>query len=106
MSESPSAKSIAIIAYITFIGTLIAYFMNREPKHTFATKHIQNMFGLLLVLFCAQVAYRYMNPIIGDTLWIAAFIAWAFSLVTAIIGKKPSIPFLSNKFEEWFQFLK
>lgn len=106
MSDSPSDKSIAIIAYITFIGTIIAYFLNREPKHPFATKHIQNMFGLLIILFCAQVAYNYMNPILGDVLWIASFGAWAFSLVTAIIGKEPAIPFFSQKFQEWFQFLK
>ena len=106
MSQPSEAKNIAIIAYITFIGTLIAYFMNREKKFEFATKHIQNMFGLLIVLFSAQVAYRYMNPIIGDVLWLAAFVGWAYSLVMAIMGREPSIPFFSKKFQEWFLFLK
>lgn len=107
MSEtSKEAKNIAIVAYITFIGTLIAYFMNREKRFDFATAHIQNMFGLLIILFCAQVAYRYMNPYVGDVLWIAAFIGWAFSLVTAITGREPAIPFFSKKFQEWFLFLK
>ena len=106
MNESPSPKTIAIIAYITFIGTLIAYFMNREERHEFATKHIQNMFGLLILLFCSQVAYRYMGILLGDVLWYTSFAAWAFSLVTALLGQEPAIPFFSKKFQEWFLFLK
>lgn len=106
MSQHPEGKNIAVIAYITFIGTLIAFFMNREERHSFATAHIQNMFGLLLLLFSAQVAYRWIHPLSGDILWGVAFAGWAFSLVTAILGKPPSIPYLSKKFEEWFLFLK
>ena len=92
MNESPSPKAIAIIAYITFIGTLIAYFMNREERHEFASKHIQNMFGLLILLLCSQVAYKYMGLLLGDILWYSSFAGWAFSLVTAIMEQEPSIP--------------
>ncbi len=33
-------KTIAIIAYLTFIGTIIAYFMNSENRNQFASFHI------------------------------------------------------------------
>ena len=41
--STPPGKNKAIIAYITFIGMLIAISMNRDEKHEFATWHIKNM---------------------------------------------------------------
>ena len=103
----PAGKSKAIIAYITFIGMLIAYFMNREDKHEFATWHIKNMFGLVLWLIIAQVSHKYVNEWLGDILWFTSFIAWLFCLIMAIANanKKKGIPFLSEKFQTWFTFL-
>ena len=59
----PKGYTAAIVAYITFIGLLIAYFINKEDKHPFATWHIKNMFGLVIVLFISQVMQGYYkNP--------------------------------------------
>ena len=51
--RNPSGKTKAIIAYLTFVGLLIAYFMNKDDRHEFATWHIKNMFGLVILLFIA-----------------------------------------------------
>lgn len=105
MSVTPPGKNMAVISYITFVGMIIAYFMNREDKHEFATWHIKNMFGLLLLLLIAQVSHAYVDSLVGDIFWWAAFIGWIFSLVMAVLNKKSAIPFLSEKFQTWFQFL-
>ena len=39
-------KNIAIIAYITIIGLIIAYVMNNDKKDAFATYHIKQSLGL------------------------------------------------------------
>ncbi len=105
MTNPPAGKSTAIIAYLTFVGLLIAYFMNRDEKHPFATWHIKNMFGLLLLLIIAQVTQAYINLQVGEILWLLAFVLWIFSLLMAILGKKKAIPSISEKFQEWFTFL-
>ena len=103
--ENPSAKTKAIIAYITFVGFFIAYFMNRDHKHEFATWHIKNMFGLLMFLLVAQVTQAYVNLQFGEILWLLSFGLWVFSLVMAISNKQLGIPILSKKFQQWFTFL-
>lgn len=104
MSASPPGKSIGIIAYLTFIGTIAAYYMNREPRHAFATWHIKNMFGLLIILFVSIIAQNYY-VLASDILWWTAFAGWLLSLFMAALGKKQAIPFLSEKFQQWFTFL-
>jgi len=103
--DNLSAKTKAIIAYLTFVGTLIAFFVNKDKRHEFATWHIKNMFGLLLLLVISQVTQAYIHLFIGEILWILAFFLWALSLVMAILNKKQAIPYFSEKFQEWFTFL-
>ena len=103
--ENLSAKTKAIIAYLTFIGTLIAFFINKDQKHEFTTWHIKNMFGLLILLIISQVTQAYIDLFTGEILWLLAFFLWAFSLIMAISNKKMAIPYFSDKFQEWFTFL-
>ena len=44
-------KTMAIISYITFIGTLIAFIMNQNKKNSFASFHIRQAIGLLILAF-------------------------------------------------------
>ncbi|UAB80761.1 hypothetical protein INR76_11665 [Marixanthomonas sp. SCSIO 43207] len=103
--ENLSAKTKAIIAYMTFVGTLIAFFINKDNKHEFTTWHIKNMFGLLLLLIISQVTQAYVDLLFGEILWLIAFVLWVFSLIMAILNKKQAIPYFSDKFQEWFTFL-
>lgn len=103
--ENLSAKTKAIIAYMTFVGTLIAFFINKDNKHEFTTWHIKNMFGLLLLLIISQVTQAYIDLLFGEILWLIAFVLWVFSLIMAILNKKQAIPYFSDKFQEWFTFL-
>lgn len=103
--KSPPGKLIGITAYLTFIGLLIAYFINRDAKHEFARAHIKNMFGLLLIQFTHLATYDYISQLAGNILWWTGFCLWIFSLGTALLGHLPAIPLLSKKFKEWFLFL-
>ncbi|MGJ8665922.1 MAG: hypothetical protein ACSHW7_06140 [Patiriisocius sp.] len=103
--EKPDGKKKAIIAYMTFIGMLIAFYMNREEKDEFATIHIKNMFGLFILLICSQVIAASVNPLFGDILWWLAFGLWIYSIITVLQNRKPAIPYLSEKFQQWFVFL-
>lgn len=106
MNDKPAGKNKAIIAYITFVGLLIAYFMNRDEPHPFATWHIKNMFGLTLLLIISQVTQAYIYLLFGEILWIIAFFSWIYCLVMAVLNKKKGIPYFSEKFQEWFTFLQ
>ncbi len=104
-NTAPPGKTKAIIAYLTFIGLLVAYYMNRDEKHEFTIWHIKNMFGLILLLLLSQLTQAYVNLQFGEILWGISFALWVFSLLRAMANKKEAIPVLSRKFQEWFTFL-
>ncbi len=97
-----SPKTKGIIAYLTFVGFLIAYFINKENKNEYATWHIKNMFGLLIGLFISTFV---QNEVIGFYVYWTVACMWLYCLIMAIMGKKQGIPFLSDKFQDWFRFL-
>lgn len=104
--NNPSAKTLGILAYATFIGAIIAYFLNKEEKHAFATWHIKNMFGLIIMYFISYVLSGQENLwLVGAIFFYTSAIAWLVSIIFAITNKQKGIPFLSEKFQTWFRFL-
>ena len=95
-------KTIAIISYIIFIGTIIAYFMNSK-KNPFASFHIRQMIGLsIFSLLNSLVIARFSN-------WASAIIAlflfvlWVIGLIGAIQGEEKKIPIFGDMFQDWFK---
>ncbi|MDT0687713.1 DUF4870 domain-containing protein [Autumnicola psychrophila] len=98
-------KTMAIVAYLTIIGLIVAFVMNNEKKDPFAAYHIKQSLGLSLcgiALFIVGLV-----PILG---WIASFFGsifllylWIMGLINAINGKTQPVPLLGDKFEEWFR---
>lgn len=98
-------KNIAVIAYITVIGLIIAFVMNSDKKLTFSTYHIKQSLGLALTGFSLGVIG--MIPILG---WIVSFFGffvllfmWIKGILNAINGKQLPVPLLGKKYEEWFK---
>ena len=105
ISKSAEGKNIAIIAYITIIGLIIAFVMNNEKKDPFASYHIRQSLGLgLTALALGAIG---IIPILG---WIINLLGifvilymWIMGLMNAINGKEKPIPFLGIKYAEWFK---
>ncbi|MFD2034087.1 DUF4870 domain-containing protein [Belliella marina] len=98
-------KTIAIIAYITFIGLIIAFVLNAEKKNEFAKFHIKQMLGL--VLMAVVTSFIGLIPFIG---WLIAFVVlflelymWIVGLLNAINGRMKPLPILGEKFQDWFK---
>lgn len=98
-------KNIAIIAYITVIGLIIAFIMNNDKKAVFPTYHIKQSLGLALTGLALFMVG--MIPILG---WIVSFLGslgllylWIMGLINAIYGKQEPVPWLGEKYEEWFK---
>ena len=107
MKNSTSGNYKAILAYITFIGLIIAYVLNMDDKDKFVSYHIKNMFGLVILLFISTTFFQgnYILQYLGQTLWVISFFMWVFSLLMAITGKTKGIPVITELFQKWFKFL-
>ena len=98
-------KNIAVISYITIIGLIIAYVMNNDKKDAFATYHIKQSLGLAATGLALGIVG--MIPILGWIINILGIIVllymWVMGLMTAINGKESPVPFLGEKYKEWFK---
>ena len=100
-------KTAAIIGYLTIVGTLIAIFMNQEKKNDFAKFHIRQAFGInaSYLAFAAILNYfQNINAYYG--FWIFFSILAFYGLYGAVQEKKTIIPFVGDKFQEWFTFIQ
>lgn len=97
-------KTTAIIAYITVIGTLIAFIMNQKTRNSFASFHIRQALGIFLMgvvlnfitkLFDLGFAFQMLGVLI--------FLLWVVGLVYAFQGKEKTIPVVGDYFQQWFK---
>ncbi len=103
-SKIAEGKSIAILAYLTIIGLIVALAMNNEKKNSFASYHIRQSLGLLITGFA--VSFVNIIPILGWIVSIFGFIVllilWITGLMQAVNGKEQPIPLLGNLYSKWF----
>ncbi|MDY0781476.1 hypothetical protein [Tenacibaculum sp. IB213877] len=97
-------KTIAIISYLTWIGTIVAYAMNSSKKNSFASFHIRQMIGLgILQIINAWVIYGYVGGMTGGIISFVLFILWIIGFIGAIKGEEKKVPLLGDQFQEWFK---
>ncbi len=96
----------AIIAYMTMIGALIALSMNNEPRNAFARFHTRQAFGLhLFFLGFALFLSQWFNEYAWYGLYICYMALWGYGFVGALSEKKNSVPVLGPYFQKWFTFI-
>lgn len=100
-------KNIAIIAYITLIGLIIAFVMNNEKKNAFAQYHIRQALGLGLTGFSFGIIswIPFIGWIISILGSIMIIILWIIGLMNAINEKEQPIPIMGIYYEKWFRNL-
>lgn len=100
-------KSIAIIAYVTIIGLIVAFVLNIEKKNSFALYHIRQSLGLALTGLVLGMVN--IIPILGWAIAIFGsillFIMWIGGLMSAINGKEKPVFLLGEKYQQWFKDL-
>ena len=97
-------KTMAIISYITIIGTLIAFIMNQNKRNYFAAFHIRQSLGIFLTGLVVNFLQRYIDYNWLDVvLSLGVFVLWIVGLIAAIQGEEKTVPLLGDQFQEWFR---
>lgn len=103
--STDSSLSIATIAYITVVGLIIAFVMNKDKKEAFANYHIRQSLGLALTGLALGIIS--LIPFLGWIIYIVGIFVllymWIMGLMNAINKKEQPVPFLGEKFKEWFK---
>ncbi len=103
MNPSGQAKTTGIVSYITIIGTIIAYFMNLDPKDPFASFHIRQAFGIHITFYLiGALMGLFDSGIIVGAFYIFFIVLWGYGLFYAIKGETMEVPVLGPLFQKWF----
>lgn len=93
MQTVQEGKKTATIAYITIIGTLIAFTMNGESKNEFASFHIRQALGIFIIFFGFGYIIGYFdNWMITSAFWVFIFVLWLYGFLGALEGKTRVVP--------------
>tara|TARA_R110002012_G_scaffold81945_4_gene207523 strand:+ start:61560 stop:61889 length:330 start_codon:yes stop_codon:yes gene_type:complete len=96
-------RTMAIVAYFTFVGLIIAVIMNIDKRNPFTTFHIRQMLGLVIMLLVSNITEKYISSWLGTTFWAFTFVSWLFGLFYAFKSEMKPLPIIGDKFQEWFK---
>ncbi len=97
-------KTIAIVSYLTYIGTIIAFIMNNEKKNEFAAFHLRQAVGIgLLYLFFEILTSFSFFGLFKFAFYIFIFVLWIIGFIGALKGEYKKVPILGDAFQQWFK---
>ncbi|MBW1295157.1 hypothetical protein [Aquimarina litoralis] len=100
-------KTPAIVAYITIIGTIIAFFMNQESKNAFASFHIRQALGINIGFYLIGALVSVFDSwLISSSFYIFIFVIWFYGILTAVREEQKPVPLVGPLFQQWFTFIK
>jgi uncharacterized membrane protein len=101
-------RTVAILAYVTIIGFIIAIVIHSSKKTALGAFHLRQVLGLIVSGFVAWVACVVLAfiPILGwlciIAIWVGFFVMWLMGLIAAASGQQKPMPILGAKYQQWF----
>jgi len=95
MEEVRKGKTSAIVAYLTIVGTIIAYFMNMEDKNEFAGFHIRQALGINILFYLIGALMGLFDQIfIVAAFYLFFIVLWGYGIFTAVQGQRKEVPII------------
>lgn len=103
MKPTKDGKLAAVIAHITFLGPIIAWFINQEDRDPFGRFYIKQSFGLVCLYFLlgslvSIIPNQY--AFYGFNLFL--FILWLYSFSGAISNEYKLLPIIGVWIQKLF----
>ncbi|MFI2743723.1 hypothetical protein ACG2LH_13360 [Zhouia sp. PK063] len=96
-------KNMAIIAYLTIFGVIIAFSMNVDKKNDFASFHIRQSLGLWLLFLFISAFIGYFDSIaISAAFYLVFIVLWIYGFSGALAERKQQIPLVGSLFQSMF----
>ena len=93
----------AIVSYITLIGTLVAFFMNREQRNPFVSFHVRQALGLGLTWYIlGYFIGGFDSWMITISFWVFFIALFLYGILGAATGKFYEVPVLGPFYQKLF----
>lgn len=103
-SSTDNGKIVAIAAYFSIVGLIIAFILHSNNKTELGAFHIRQSIGIILLALVVLIPVVVIG--IKILIWIAqlaVLVLWILGLVGAIQGEKKPVPVLGEQFQDWFK---
>jgi uncharacterized membrane protein len=103
--------TVAILAYITIIGFVIAIVMHSSKKTAIGAYHLRQALGLFITALVVWIpcAILAMIPLVNvlmllvtPVLAIGLFVLWIMGLIAAANGQQKPMPLVGEHYQKWF----
>lgn len=104
---SKDGKLAAIIAHLTFLGPVIAFFINQEKKDPFGSFYIRQSIGIMCLFFVMGALIAAIpNVYAAYGFYLFIVILWGYSFAGALANDYKLIPLFGKYFQKWFSTKK
>ncbi|WP_299229210.1 hypothetical protein [uncultured Psychroserpens sp.] len=102
-NSSKQNNNLAIVAYLTLFGTLIAFFMNRDVRNPLVSFHVRQALGLwLLQLLLGYFIGGFNSWMVTISFWVFFIVLFLYGIFGALAGKMNEVPVLGSFFQKLF----
>lgn len=104
-------RTVAILAYITIIGFIIAIVMHSSKKTALGAYHLRQTLGLFITavvawIGCMIIAFvplvNLIMVLVGPLVALGLFVLWIMGLINAVNGRQQPLPLLGEQYVKWF----
>ncbi len=105
-SNTSNGKTAAFVAYLTIIGTIIAFFINFDDKNKFAYFHIRQALGLYITFFILAYFVGYFDSwLISGPFYVFFIMLWFYGFTSALSGTTKPVPLLGEHYQKLFNMI-
>lgn len=112
LASSSEDKTVAILAYLTLIGFIVAVVLHGSKKNRLGAFHLRQALGLMItsivlwfaVMIMAFIPFLgWMISICSFVLWLGLFVFWILGLIAAASGQVKELPVVGEHYQKWFK---
>ncbi|WP_304141758.1 hypothetical protein [Mesoflavibacter zeaxanthinifaciens] len=102
-NTAEEGKTLAVVSYLTIIGSVIAIIMNNEKKNEFTAFHNRQGLGLcLMYMIIGYFISQFDNMQISVAFWVGMGLLFFYGIINAINGKMQAVPLVGPFFQRIF----
>lgn len=100
-------KFMAVCAYLTIVGLLIAFINNKKQNNPLVQFHLRQSIGLTIFAFVTSLLQfvPFVGWILASVAGLVVLILWVLGLWTAWNEKQSPLPIVGEKLQAYFSSL-
>lgn len=107
LQQNKQGKFMAVCAYLTIVGLVISFIVNRKEHNPLTQFHIRQSLGLAILAFATSLLHfiPFVGWILSTIAGVLLLILWVLGLWTAWNEQQSPLPLVGKKLQDYFSSL-